>query len=324
MDLNVQILMVAVVVAAIAVGFLVVLTVSRNWNRIRGLAGRAGSVLGGHPPYEVWPQAIVGLGSGGTIRSLNQAAGELFGYDEHALRGQPISCLIRGATFRHATRTRGAPPEVLPSSSGIRTEGIRRDGSVFPVHCVALGRFIVVQDESDRARLSEVQRRAELLTAAFQMSRTPLLIVDRERRIIVANRACDAVFGSPVREGAHLNELFPGAELHQGRCLRLEHVRSGFAFTAPSDQNGTPQGNLLLFGRRDSAKRRLEDVLTEMTVYSELLLSEIAADSEMREDLNRIHTASKEAIVAAILLANDEGYCAVDSEHCSNLVASEN
>jgi PAS domain-containing protein len=292
-----QVLMVAIVVVAIGLGFLVALIVGRRWNRIGSLADRAGSLLNRHPLYQVWPQAIVGLDSSGTIRSLNQAAGQLFGCDERDVRGQPISCLIRGAAFRHGARTRGAPSDVLPSSSGIDTEGIRRDGAVFPAHCLPLGRsFILVMDETDRVHLSEVQRRAELLTAAFQMIATPLLIVDRQRRVIVANQACDAVFGSSVREGTHLHELFPGAELGHVNRPRLEHVRSGYVFTAPMDQNGGGHGDLFLFGCRDSAKRRLEDLLTEMTAYSELLLSEIATDSAIREDLERIHAASAEAI----------------------------
>src|ERR1039457_5740449 len=113
MDLNLQVLMVAVVVVAVGLGFVVALLVGRNWNRIGSLTDRAGSLPNPHPHYQTWPQAIVGLDSSGTIRSLNQSAGELFGYDECDVRGQPISCLIRGAAFRHGTRTRGTPSEVL-------------------------------------------------------------------------------------------------------------------------------------------------------------------------------------------------------------------
>lgn len=297
MDLSVQVQMVALVVAAIGFGFLIALLVSRHWNRIRAFAGRAGFLLGRYPPYEIWPQPIVVVNPNGTIRRLNQAASDLFGYDEDALRGQPVSCLIRGAAFRNGPRARDSRAPVLPSDSGITAEGIRRDGEVFPVRCVALGRsFLLVNDESEGARLSEIHGRVELLTSAFQMNPVPLLIVDRDRRVIAANRASEAVFGSPVREGAHLNELFPGAEIHEASRFRLKHIRSGYAFTAPPGQIGLGQGNLVLCGFRDSAKRRLEDLLTEMTAYSELLLSETPADSMIREDLELMHAASQEAI----------------------------
>jgi PAS domain S-box-containing protein len=290
------VLMVSVVVGAIGLGFLVALIVGRKWNHIGSLADRAGSLLNRHPLYQVWPQAIIRLDSRGTIRFLNQAAGLLFGYVEHDVRGQPVSQLIRGAAFRNGAGNRGSPTEVLPSSAGIATEGITRDGAVFPAHCVALGRsFILVLDESERVRLEEAQRRAQLLTAALQAIATPLLIVDRHSRVIVANHACDAVFRSPVRAGTELLDLFPDAKLDRG-TRRLTHASSGYVFTSPLDQNGADPGNLVLFGWRDHPRRRLEDLLTEMNAYSELLLSEIASDSAMREDLERVHAASAEAI----------------------------
>src|SRR5579884_3492166 len=214
MYVGVQLIWVTVVVGSLVVGFLAGLIVNRNWHGISFLVGRAGSLLRGHPPYESWPEPIVGLNSSGTIRYLNHAASELFDYPEQDVRGEPISTLIRGAAFQHAARAIGQlPGEVFLSNCGMEAEGVRRDGQVFPVSCVPLGRsFILVRDESDRAHLSELQRRAELLAVAFEMNPTPLLIFDRERRVIAANRTSDRLFGSPVRDRAHLNELFPRSE----------------------------------------------------------------------------------------------------------------
>ena len=303
MDLTVQVVMVGVVLAAISLGFVFGLIVTRNWRPISFLLGRAGSLLRGHPPYENWPEAIVGLDSRGTIRYLNRAAADLFGYDESNVRGQPISRLIQGAAFKHHGRMLRHASEALQSDSGIEAEGIHQSGRVFPMRCTAVGSsFILVHD---RALLGDTQHRADLLNAAFDMSPTPLLILDEQRRVVAANRMCNVVFGAPIQERIHISELFPHAELQPGKRMRLQHVASGYAFTAAVDPDGRVNGNLLLFGYRNSQRRRLEDLITEMTAYSELLLLETGEDNAIREDLALIHAASKEAISVIRNLADE-------------------
>jgi len=304
MDLQPQVVIAAMVLPAISLGLIVGLMVSRNWSSISFFIGRAGSLLRGHPPYEIWPEAIIGLDAKGAIRYLNHAAADLFGYPESQLRGQPISCLIRGAAFQQCNQVLSTTSETFMSACGMDADGIRRGGRVFPVHCTALGpSFILVHDQSARARISELQQRADLLAAAFETNPTPLLILDDEGRVIAANRTCSVVFGGPIRRHTRLSELFPGAKLSRG--MRLQHKPSGYAFTAAPDPDGCVNGNVVLLGYRNVQRRRLADLLTEVTAYSELLLLDTANDSVAREDLALIHAASREAINIVRTLADE-------------------
>ena len=310
-DLNSNILIVFITVASLGLGFAVVwgLTGARSW--LRAGAERI-LVLGERSRLdEMLPDAVLRVDSRGIVRSLNKAAEELFGYERHEAQGQLISNMIRGATtFGHGRRYGSALPP-LQSSSGIETEAIRKDGSRFPALCIPLktsvlpGRSLVmVRDETARMKRREVQARTELLTAAIQGVGTPVMVVNRDGRVLFFNRACERLFGSSISEGKSLQDLFRRSA--SSELMRFEHDGSGYVFTIMSESKAFGQDYILLSGARKDARldaerhgghvRRFEDLLTKIDGYSELLLASLESNDPIREDLEQVHDASQEAV----------------------------
>ena len=325
MDLISQPLFVAMIVALIGVGFVspMLLAKSRAW--IRFGAKRFPWFQTARSVMEILPEAIVGVDGRGTVRSLNQPAERLFGYRETDLLGQPISVLIRGATaFPTGQKApRDSPFDASPADCGIRTDAIGKDGQSFPVVCFPLRLpeqrnqfYVLVRDESYRVREGELQRRCESLTSALRLFPRPLLIVDRNGRVLIFSQACKEVFGAPLRMGANLHALFPdlplrttlSGEMERGNAVRLPHRRSGYLFTFLGNGDGAASDCVVLMGEspddalrtetQTAAMRRLEDLVTEIGGFSELLLAGIRPDDPMHEDLARVNRASQTAIAA--------------------------
>ena len=86
--------------------------------------------------FEASPDGIVVVDEGGTIRRVNAAAAEMFGYRPAELLGEPVERLVpealRGA---HRVHRQGyaADPHARPMGIGLQLLGQRRNGSDLPV-----------------------------------------------------------------------------------------------------------------------------------------------------------------------------------------------
>jgi PAS domain S-box-containing protein len=329
-DLLSQSLFVAIIVGLIGAGFVsaTLLAKSRAW--IRFVARRFSWFRTAQSVMEILPEAIVGVDRRGTVRSLNEPAERLFGYRETDVLGRSISLLIRGATaFRTGQKApRDSAAWASPADCGISTDAIARDGRSFPVVCFPLrlntrrGQFyVLVRDESHCLRESDLQKRCECLTSALQLFPAPLLIVHRTGRVLMFSQACEAVFGSALRMGTNLHALFPDAplrtmlsgEMENGNMVRLPDSRSGHLFKTLSIGDGRVPDYVVLMGEspdavvrtetQAAAMRRLEDLMTEIGGFSELLLSGTRPDDPMHEDLAHVNRASRMAITALQALA---------------------
>ena len=334
MDLLSQSLLVAAIVGLIGVGFVssMVLAKSRLW--IRFVARRfpwfqtAQSVIG------ILPEAVIGVDVRGTVRSLNPSAERLFGYQEREMLGQPIAVLIRGATAFPAGHRdpRHSPSDAPPADSGIRTEALDKDGRRFPVVCFPLRLnaqrnqfYVLVRDDSRQRWESGLQQRCECLTSALQLFPAPLLIVDRNGRVLMFSQASQAVFGAGLRMGANLHQLFPDVPLRamqpgereRGNGVRLAHGRSGYWFTFLCTGDGPVPDSMVLLGEspdevmrgqtQAAAMQRLEGLLTEIGGTIELLLAGLRADHPLHEDLARAGRASRTAMATVQALPNGNG-----------------
>ncbi|MDH5640792.1 MAG: PAS domain S-box protein, partial [Nitrospira sp.] len=116
------------------------------------------------------PDAIIVADRRGQIRSWNNAASHLFGYDEPEVLGQPLTVLmparfheVHHSRFEQAIE-RGA---IQPGRRLTDIYGLRRDGTEFPAECsLAMGwesgeeRFVcsVIRDLTDRKRVEQRMR----------------------------------------------------------------------------------------------------------------------------------------------------------------------
>ena len=117
-------------------------------------------------------QGIVGVYADGTIQLLNRMAEKIFGYEKEELLGRPLEILVQeGARGRHAEYCRAyfAKPQDRPMGVGFDLEGLRKDGSTFPIEIglssieAAQGRLGVafVTDITARKRGEEALRNSE-------------------------------------------------------------------------------------------------------------------------------------------------------------------
>jgi len=276
--------MVAAIVALIGLGFLV----SQALLKLQHIG-----ILHRQPKiFQLLPDAVIGVAASGTVRSLNKAAEALFGREQDEVRGQPLAAMIRGATtFRRGLPHRNGSSSVsLDSNSGIETEAIRKDGTTFPVRCVPLGRsFLLVTDHSDRVRFIELERRFEFLTAALQKLPAAMMVVNREGRVLMFNRACEAVIGPSLAVGMDVFDVFPGVD-----CGPPFEHRSGYIFSAPN--NNPSDVDWVVLSGVPNHIRRCEDLLTQVNGFSEPLLESVPRPHPIRKDLERLQTASAEAV----------------------------
>ena len=117
-----------------------------------------------HALFEFAPDAIVMAGPDGSITRINRQAELLFGYPRQELEGQPVEVLVPQALRgHHASLRQGfieAPSARAMGGGRGPLEGVRKDGTVFPID-ISLGPMdspegvlvaAAVRDVSDRVR----------------------------------------------------------------------------------------------------------------------------------------------------------------------------
>jgi PAS domain S-box-containing protein len=179
--------------------------------------------------------AIITIDTKGTIQTVNPATVRLFGYSESEMIRRNVSMLMPEP---HRARHDGylahhmATGERKIIGIGRDVEGLRKDGSLFPMH-LSVSAFDVqgvhffagiVHDLSARSRLQdEVSRQAALFQAVFDHVPEPLIITNVDRRILLVNPAAERVFGYSGEELAGQSTAIIYDE-------PLDFVRAGSAF----------------------------------------------------------------------------------------------
>ena len=176
-----------------------------------------------HAMLESSSQGIFGIATDGTIRIANGAAHRMFGYAPGELLGLSIEVLVdapqRAAHARHRVDFFAAPKE-RPMMHGLKLEGRRKDGSLFPIEA------LITVTDTPEGRLgvsfvSDVTQRktmeAELLRERSELrslvDHTPVLVSmqDLDGRINLINRSFVAVLGKPESDiiDHPMTEIFP-------------------------------------------------------------------------------------------------------------------
>ncbi|MDL5363286.1 bacterio-opsin activator domain-containing protein [Halalkalicoccus sp. NIPERK01] len=160
---------------------------------------------------------IVTADAAGTIRFVNEAVEDVFGYRPGELVGEPIETLAAGADAHGhvAGLRRYIDAEEGDESGHAELEGRRKDGSTIPIE-VSFGRFEhagqrfftgIVRDVSERERLqSELGELIGRVTDAF-------FGLDSEWRFTYLNERADELINPEGRDliGEDIWERFPGA-----------------------------------------------------------------------------------------------------------------
>jgi two-component system sensor kinase FixL len=190
--------------------------------------------------------AIVVIDERGSIESFNAAAERLFGYSADEVLGKPVNLLVperyRSAESRRAGRESHVAQEVARIVGlGREVEGLRRDGSVFPIE-LSVGEarsgtrqtFVgIIRDLSDRrAAEAALLERERLIQAAFDNAPLATLSIGADGRVLRANRAAAEAFGCAPED-------LPGERILD---LVVPEDRSGLAEMLRSVTACEPQG----------------------------------------------------------------------------------
>ncbi len=144
------------------------IAVEQTWSRDRLRTSEARHRV----MVETIVDGVITVDAGGTILAVNPAVERMFGYGSNELLGQPLTILIpqrHQAGHGRGLARAGAAPAYAPSQE-LRAEGLRRDGSEFPIS-VAVGRAeeadgrrtftAILKDVTHQVAIEDELRRSE-------------------------------------------------------------------------------------------------------------------------------------------------------------------
>ena len=170
---------------------------------------------------EAMPDGVVVTDTGGTIRLLNRRLEELFGWTRTDLVGQPVEQLLPPAARRQHVRHRGdyaAAPSTRPMGAGLELEGLRRDGSSFPVE-ISLSPMPTAGSTLVIASVRDVTDRRAVEERALVAERELAQLEDRER---IARELHDTVIQRLFATGMALQSM--ASQLPPEQEQRLEQA----------------------------------------------------------------------------------------------------
>jgi PAS domain S-box-containing protein len=154
------------------------------------------------------PDGIAICDSGGHMAVVNHQIEVMFGYERSELLGRTVEIFVPPETKAGHVRQRAAyaaDPHTRPMGTGLRLEGVRRDGSRFPLE-IALspvstdaGRFIV-------ASVRDVSARIAIENELQETRMKAMLSEDRER---IARDLHDTVIQRLFADGLTIQALLP-------------------------------------------------------------------------------------------------------------------
>ncbi len=221
---------------------------------------------------DLMPDAMLVADVNGRILRVNAQAEQLFGYPHGALVGRPVEALLPerfGATHPQHRVDFAVEPHARPMGSRLTLAGRRRDGGEFPVEVslspLPVGEEVLVlasvRDSSERVQLereraAETERARALLQLVLdQLPGGAYLVRGPDARLVLANRAAEAVWGATwevgqpmaafLRETGVRYEAENGRELAPDDLVTVQVVRGGAAVSQRREVVRRPDGSRL-------------------------------------------------------------------------------
>jgi PAS domain S-box-containing protein len=204
---------------------------------------------------EAIPDAVAAVNQQGVVVQVNAQMEAMFGYTRQELIGQPIEMLVpqrqRGQHHGHRDKFH-TQPKLRRMGSGLELNGLRRDGSEFPVEIslspipTANGLIVLsaIRDISERKRIEEELRRANAeldIRKSRELAdyqRRLALIVDSSQDAIIGknldgiithwNMGAQEIYGYTAQEmiGRHISTLAPEEQADEISEI-LRRIRNG-------------------------------------------------------------------------------------------------
>ncbi|MBI4907016.1 MAG: PAS domain S-box protein [Acidobacteria bacterium] len=150
------------------------------------------------------------VSAGGIVVAFNMAAERLFGYAPKEVIGQHVGMLLPAAAGTATTLGWNALPGVRRTENGLGVEvnGKRKDGTYVPLDLRFTevpetgGRLFVctARDLTERVQLQRLAKEAELMGGLLHSVGAPIVVLDREGRIVRTNPAFLELTGYPQTE----------------------------------------------------------------------------------------------------------------------------
>jgi PAS domain S-box-containing protein len=238
------------------------------------------------------PDAIAAVRENGTIALVNAQVEALFGYSREELIGQPIELLVPEPLHGvHEGHRSGyfADPHTRPMGADLDLNGVRKDGSEFPVE-ISLSSIeteegnlaiAAVRDISERRR-AEAKFRSLLVAAP-----DAIVAIDSSGAISLVNAQTEVLFGYAREElvGAPVEKLVPG---------RFHGVHTGHRNSYFADPHTRPMGpDLDLYGvRKDGSEFPVEislsSIETEEGIVATAAVRDVSGRKIVQDRLRRL------------------------------------
>lgn len=223
---------------------------------------------------EAAPDAMVIVDGAGLIELVNAQTEVLFAYPREELVGQPVEILVP-ARFRpqHPSHREMylRSPRVRPMGAGIELQGLRKDGTEFPVE-ISLSPIETDEAVSISATIRDVTERKQAETmfkGLLEAAPDAIVGVDSMGRIRLVNAQAEMLFGYPREEmvGQPVEILVPEAQrrthpAHRDGYFaeprpRSSHGRRARPLRSAQGWNRVPGGDLAQPARDEHRDRRV-------------------------------------------------------------------